>query len=227
MGRHSEGCLDLHGAHYRLRVQVPRHLRGFFNGQHSLVQLLPTDSKVEANRMKAGVVELMLEQIRLAERRHVDDERSAPIDKQMLWAEWVSAVKRAQKNGGELPGPKFPVWLRIPWPGNSREMHSVFWMLHRKGADENIPRFEAFRATVEGQATPLETLLPIYMKESARRPTQEADSERAVRKFIKFMVGHDKPITIEHLTRRMVGEWVIDWQWLSAARLDVSLDAIS
>jgi hypothetical protein len=45
-------------------------LRGFFDGQHSLVQLLPTDSKVEANRMKAGVVELMLEQIQLAARQH-------------------------------------------------------------------------------------------------------------------------------------------------------------
>jgi hypothetical protein len=43
MGRHSKDCLDLHGAHYRLRVQVPRHLRG---------------------------LELMLEQIQLAARQH-------------------------------------------------------------------------------------------------------------------------------------------------------------
>ena len=86
MGRHSTGCLDLHGAHYRLRVQGPRHLRGSFNGQHSLVQVLPTDSKVEANRMKNAVLELMLEQIQLAERRQMNEERTAPIDKQMLWA---------------------------------------------------------------------------------------------------------------------------------------------
>ena len=112
------------------------------------------------------------------------------------------------KDRGELPGPKFPVWLRIPWPGNSRETHNVFWMLHMKEADENMPRFEAFRATIEGPATPLEFLLPIFSKESARKPRQEADCERAIKKLIKFMVEHDRPTTIEHLTRRMVGEWV-------------------
>jgi hypothetical protein len=81
----------------------PQRLRGFFDGQHSLVQVLPTDSKVQANRMKAAIVEMMLEQIQLAERRHVNDERSAPIDKQILWADWISGVKKAQKNGEELP----------------------------------------------------------------------------------------------------------------------------
>jgi integrase len=208
MGRHSTGCLDLHGAHYRLRVQVPQHLRGFFDGQHSLVQVLPTDSKVQANRMKAAVVEMMLEQIQLAERRHINDERSAPIDKQTLWAEWISVVKQAQQNGVELPDPKFPIWLRIPWPRNSPEMHNVFWMLHQKEADEIRPRFDAFSATIEGQATPLESILPVFIKETAPKPRQEADCERAVKKFLKFMVERDKPTTIEHLTRRMVGEWV-------------------
>ena len=148
MGRHSTGCLDLHGAHYRLRVQGPRHLRGSFNGQHSLVQVLPTDSKVEANRMKNAVLELMLEQIQLAERRQMNEERTAPQSTSKCFGpEWISTVKRAQKGGGELPGPKFPMWLRIPRARNSHEMHTVFWMLHRNEADENMPRFEAFKAS--------------------------------------------------------------------------------
>jgi integrase len=46
------------------------------------------------------------------------------------------------------------------------------------------------------------------MSESGRKPRQNADCERAIRKLVGFMVENDHPTTLEHLTRRMVGDWV-------------------
>jgi integrase len=208
LGRRSTGTLDLHGAHYRLRVQVPRHLRKFFNGQHSLTEVLPTDSKIQAYRMKSTIVGVMLDQIRHAQRLHANGERSAPIDKQIHWAEWISKLDNASKNGEEPPALPFPIWLRIPVPRDSREMRDVFWMLHLKRSDQSMERFDAFKSTAEGKATPIESILPTYISESARKPRQEADCERAIRKMVAFMTENDKPTTIEHLTRRMVGDWI-------------------
>lgn len=198
MGRRSTGTLDLHGAHYRLRVQVPKHLRCRFGGQHSLTQVLPTDSKAQANRMKASIVASMLDELRQATRELLSPERFGPIDKQMAFAERL----RKQFSGEHVPSITVQAWVMQPSP----------------------KRQEAFSDVVLGKATSVETLLPNHIAESARKPRQEADCKRAIRKLIAFMVENDKPTTVEHLTRRMVGEWVTERAKLGHHRKTINKD---
>jgi integrase len=87
-------------------------------------------------------------------------------------------------------------------------MRTVFSRLHDREADQSVARFEAFTATIESKATPIESILPVYLSESVRKPRQEADCARAIRKFVAFLTENHMPTTLEHLTRRMVGEWV-------------------
>src|SRR5688572_10318271 len=137
MGRRSTGTLDLHGAHYRLRVQVPKHLRCRFGGQHSLVETLPTDSKALATRMKAGVVEAMLNKIRQVERELLNRESNGPVDTQMAFAEWMRKVAF-----GERVSPiKTQMWVLEP----------------------SSNRRAAFTDVMLGKATSIELLLPTYM----------------------------------------------------------------
>src|SRR5687768_16347573 len=189
MGRHRTGAMSLQGRSYRIRSELPAHLRALFNGRRYLVVSLGTDSKSQAERLKRKVMRDISNMIGEAERKHASAEKFSPIDRLMAIATDLREQARMVDAEVFLPGEK---------------------------EDPPSGSFAEFYAIVHGSTTSLESQLSEWLGERAYPARQDADAQRAVKMFIRFLISRGYPTTVININRRHVGEWV------SSRRKDVS-----
>jgi hypothetical protein len=173
--------MSLQGRSYRIRTELPVHLRSLFNNQRYLIVSLRTDSRSQAERLKPKIMRDISSMINEAERKYANAEKYSPIDRLMALATGLREQARTAHAEVFLPGEK-----------------------------EEPPSgvFAEFYAVARGSTTSLESHLSEWLVERAYPARQDADAQRAVKMLVRFLISRGYPTTVSNINRLHVGEWV-------------------
>lgn len=191
--------LEKHGHKWRVSIAVPAALQPIF-GRKILKHPLGTDSLELANELKGVHVTRFKRMIRDAKAGRP----IVPVDPDPLVTEALSLRADLQAEAtairfGELDelGRNRPIMPDLIEALAERLQVAGEWR-----------RAATFRAVATGEATPIMTMVDVYLDEQPFRPRQKKDYRRAVVKFVAWCQRKQLSATIEDADLKVAGRYV-------------------
>jgi len=182
--------LQKHGNQWRVVVKVPERLREIVGKAH-LMHPLHTDNLTTANRDKFNIVAQMKAQLAEAERR----------------------LKQKASTLGDPLMDEAMEWRDAP-AGDDDNAEAASLLLIERAEEiedqEGHERAKAFADAARGVATPLLTMVDVWLAERIMKPRQVIDYRRAVTKFNAWLANNKKPTTLEGVSRRIAGSYITE-----------------
>jgi integrase len=197
--------LERHGNQWRVQMKVPERLREIV-GKTKLMRPLHTDSLAVANKDRWPVVEEFRKALRDAERALQQKAGNAadPIVQEAL--EWRGCYQFAKDNPDkdaefDHAGEMIADGVRAM---ASHIDDRTIEISERHGSSAA----SLFNRVALGKATPVRLLVHDWLSEAPIKARTKLDNRRAVTKLEAYLADNKKPGTIEHITRRIAGEYV-------------------
>ncbi|GHE81402.1 hypothetical protein GCM10019059_44180 [Camelimonas fluminis] len=177
--------LKKHGNQWRVVVKVPERLREIVGKAH-LIHPLHTDNLTTANRDKFKIVAQMKAELAEAERK-LKQKASATGDPLMDEAmEWRDPPESDDSNAEAVS-------------------HLLTERAEQIESQEGYERAKAFVDAAKGVATPLLSMVDVWLAERTMKPRQVIDYRRAVTKFNAWLANNKKPATLD------VAQHLLNW----------------
>jgi hypothetical protein len=190
-----KGYLEKHGKQYRVQVWVPLHLQPLY-GKKTIKVPLRTDSKATANLMKLEVLSKLQREFREASKK-------VPSSADMLTEEalrWREAIITEEPPVATFVDEKTGEVVEYDDPMARNLAIERAEEIEREKGPQAASTF--FKIAI-GEATPISSLIPLWIAEAGIKPRQQRDYKRAVEKFDAWAVA-----PVEEITRKKAGQYI-------------------